>query len=93
MMIDIKNDKDEDSPVNNIYEEIMPPDKRLFYSISQGRRDNLEMYKFADWDLEEKLKQPTTDKVNLFLHKANRHDDMQFSGQLHQDTRDKEQSQ
>ena len=74
----MKNDQDEDNSVNNIYEEILPPDKRLFYSISQGRRDNLEMYKFADWDLEEKLKQPTTDKVNKSLHKANRHDDMQF---------------
>ena len=65
----MKNDQDEDNSVNNIYEEILPPDKRLFYSISQGRRDNLEMYKFADWDLEEKLKQPTTDKVNKSLHK------------------------
>merc|ERR1711936_182637 len=39
----------------NIYEEItetvtetaiIPPHRRLFFNISQGRRDNLEMYKF-----------------------------------------------
>lgn len=46
----------------NIYEEIIPPHRRLFFSISQGRRDNLELYKFADWDLEDKLR-PKTDKV------------------------------
>ena len=46
----------------NIYEEIIPPHRRLFYSISQGRRDNLELYKFADWDLEDKLR-PKIDKV------------------------------
>ena len=46
----------------NIYEEIIPPHTRLFFSISQGRRDNLELYKFADWDLEDKLR-PNTDKV------------------------------
>ena len=61
----------------NIYEEIQPlekdrdkergnkkdPDKRLFFSISKGRRENLEMYKFADWDLEDRLRTPKTDKV------------------------------
>lgn len=51
----------------NIYEEItetvtIPPHRRLFFNISQGRRDNLEMYKFADWDLEDKLR-PKIDKV------------------------------
>merc|ERR1712029_901693 len=39
-------------------------DKRLFFSISKGRRENLEMYKFADWDLEDRLKTPKTDKDN-----------------------------
>jgi len=62
----------------NIYEEIQPrdkdrdkekdkdkdPDKRLFFSISKGRRENLEMYKFADWDLEDRLRTPKTDKDN-----------------------------
>jgi len=52
----------------NIYEEItetatIPPHRRLFFNISQGRRDNLEMYKFADWDLEDKLR-PKIDKDN-----------------------------
>jgi len=47
----------------NIYEEIIPPHRRLFLSISQGRRENLSLYKFADWDLEDKLK-PKTDKDN-----------------------------
>ena len=46
----------------NIYEEIIPPHRRLFLSISQGRRENLSLYRFADWDLEDKLK-PKTDKV------------------------------
>ena len=46
----------------NIYEEIVPPHTRLFLHISQARRDNLSLYKFADWDLEDKLK-PKTDKV------------------------------
>merc|ERR1712012_698483 len=62
-MIGLKQDRDDDGS-GNIYEEIIPPDKRMFYSISQGRRHNLEMYKFADWDLEERLKQPGTDKDN-----------------------------
>merc|ERR1712066_358713 len=55
----------------NIYEEIQPrdkesrdSDKRLFFSISKGRRENLEMYKFADWDLEDRLRTPKTDKDN-----------------------------
>ena len=47
----------------NIYEEIIPPHRRLFLSISQGRRENLSLYKFADWDLEDKLK-PKTDHVS-----------------------------
>jgi len=47
----------------NIYEEIIPPHRRLFFSISQGRRDHLSLYKFADWDLEDKLK-PKTDQDN-----------------------------
>jgi len=47
----------------NIYEEIVPPHTRLFLHISQARRDNLSLYKFADWDLEDKLK-PKTDKDN-----------------------------
>ena len=95
MMIGVPSDKEEDCSTNNIYEEILPPDKRLFYSISQARRDNLEMYKFADWDLEEKLKQPTTDKVKKYrqqLAKITTDNDSQFSGQLHQAKRDKEQS-
>ena len=53
----------------NIYEEIQPrdkerdkdPNKRLFFSISKGRRENLEMYKFADWDLEDRLRTAKTD--------------------------------
>jgi len=57
-------DRHDDEEAGNIYEEIIPPDKRLFYSISKGRRENLELYKFADWDLEEKLKEPKTDKDN-----------------------------
>ena len=48
-------DRHDDEEAGNIYEEIIPPDKRLFYSISKGRRENLELYKFADWDLEEKI--------------------------------------
>ena len=56
-------DRHDDEEAGNIYEEIIPPDKRLFYSISKGRRENLELYKFADWDLEEKIKEPKTDKV------------------------------
>ncbi len=64
--------KEESEASDNIYEEIKPiqppdrdrdPDKRLFYSISKGRRENLEMYKFADWDLEDRLRVPKTDKV------------------------------
>ena len=66
--------KEESEATDNIYEEIKPiqppdrdrdrdPDKRLFYSISKGRRENLEMYKFADWDLEDRLRVPKTDKV------------------------------
>jgi len=58
------NQGQEEEEAANIYEEIIPPDKRLFYSISKGRRENLELYKFADWDLEEKLKEPKTDKDN-----------------------------
>jgi len=57
-------DRHDDEEAGNIYEEIIPPDKRLFYSISKGRRENLELYKFADWDLEEKIKEPKTDKDN-----------------------------
>lgn len=65
--------KEESETSDNIYEEIKPiqppdrdrdPDKRLFYSISKGRRENLEMYKFADWDLEDRLRVPKTDKDN-----------------------------
>ena len=66
--------KEESEASDNIYEEIKPiqppdrdrdrdTDKRLFYSISKGRRENLEMYKFADWDLEDRLRVPKTDKV------------------------------
>ena len=71
--------KEDSEVSDNIYEEIQPPDKgndkdrdkdrdkdhdkRLFYSISKGRRENLEMYKFADWDLEDRLRAPKTDKV------------------------------
>ena len=57
----------DDEEAGNIYEDIIPPDKRLFYSISKGRRENLELYKFADWDLEEKLKEPKTDKVRVLM--------------------------
>jgi len=59
-------EEDTSGTENNIYEEIIPPDRRLFYSISKGRRENLELYKFADWDLEEKIKvkEPKTDKDN-----------------------------
>jgi len=53
----------DDSDGGNIYEEIIPPHRRLFFSISQGRRDHLSLYKFADWDLEDKLK-PKTDQDN-----------------------------
>jgi len=67
--------KEESEVSDNIYEEIQPLDKdrdrekdkdkqRLFYSISKGRRENLEMYKFADWDLEDRLRAPKTDKDN-----------------------------
>ena len=71
--------KEESEVSDNIYEEIQPLDKerdrekdkdkqRLFYSISKGRRENLEMYKFADWDLEDRLRAPKTDKVyNIYL--------------------------
>ena len=58
-------EEDASGTENNIYEEIIPPDRRLFYSISKGRRENLELYKFADWDLEEKIKEPKTDKVEI----------------------------
>ena len=61
------NQGQEEEEAANIYEEIIPPDKRLFYSISKGRRENLELYKFADWDLEEKLKEPKTDKVRVIM--------------------------
>ena len=64
---DSNQGREEEEEAGNIYEEIIPPDKRLFYSISKGRRENLELYKFADWDLEEKLKEPKTDKVMRFL--------------------------
>jgi len=53
----------DDADGGNIYEEIIPPHRRLFFSISQGRRDHLSLYKFADWDLEDKLK-PKTDQDN-----------------------------
>ena len=51
----------------NIYEEIRdtgdtrearearPGDGRMFYSISRGRRELLELYRYADWDLGEKV--------------------------------------
>ena len=72
--------KEESEVSDNIYEEIQPLDKdrdrekdkdkqRLFYSISKGRRENLEMYKFADWDLEDRLRAPKTDKVYIYLSK------------------------
>ena len=67
--------KEESEVSDNIYEEIQPPDrdrdhdKRLFYSISKGRRENLEMYKFADWDLEDRLRAPKTDKVYFLSFK------------------------
>jgi len=42
----------------NIYEEIIPEDREmtrynsLFLSISQGRREQLEMYRFLGWELD-----------------------------------------
>jgi len=35
--------------------EARPGDGRMFYSISRGRRELLELYRFADWDLGEKV--------------------------------------
>jgi hypothetical protein len=48
-----KNENEE-----NIYEEIIPKDRKigransLFSSISEGRRKQLQMNKFAGWDLD-----------------------------------------
>ena len=69
-----RNREEESEGSDNIYEEIPPldrdrdRDRRLFYSISKGRRENLEMYKFADWDLEDRLRAPKTDKVRVASH-------------------------
>jgi len=47
----------EEDENENIYEEInhqdrkMPKHDSLFFSISQGRREQLEMYRFSGWDL------------------------------------------
>ena len=35
--------------------EARPGDGRMFYSISRGRRELLELYRYADWDLGEKV--------------------------------------
>ena len=54
--IEEKNEKEE-----NIYEEIIPKDRKigrvnsLFLSISEGRRKQLKMNKFAGWDLDLEL--------------------------------------
>merc|ERR1711892_152573 len=45
-------EKTEDKKVENIYEEIIPMEKKivrsnsLFFSISQGRREQMELHKF-----------------------------------------------
>ena len=61
----LEEKEDEDA---NIYEEIIPQERKIgrsnsmFFSISQGRRDQLEMYRFAGWDLDLEMKRG--DKVN-----------------------------
>ena len=67
MMIKLSENTDETEDAN-IYEEINPPDRKMFLSISKGRRDNMQMYKFADWDLEDRLRAPKTDKVRVASH-------------------------
>jgi len=61
---DKERDNDRDKERDRDKDRDKDPDKRLFFSISKGRRENLEMYKFADWDLEDRLRTPKTDKDN-----------------------------
>ena len=54
----MENTEDGEGEEENIYEEINVKDNKtnpLFLSISQGRRDQLEMYRFAGWDLDKKM--------------------------------------
>ena len=54
--LEFKNEEEE-----NIYEEIIPKDRKIgransmFLSISEGRRKQLQMNKFAGWDLDYEL--------------------------------------
>ena len=56
-----QHEKTEDEKVENIYEEIIPSEKKvgrsnsLFFSISQGRREQMELYKFTGWSMEEEM--------------------------------------
>jgi hypothetical protein len=64
-----KNENEE-----NIYEEIIPQNRRagransLFFSISEGRRKQLQMNRFAGWDLDcELVMRDSVDKVGRNL--------------------------
>jgi len=65
-------EKDEE----NIYEEIIPGDREmtrynsLFLSISQGRREQLEMYRFLGWELDMEDKMDKMVKDNYIKPQA-----------------------
>ena len=67
-----QHEKTEDEKVENIYEEIIPREKKVgrsnsfFFSISQGRREQMELYKFTGWNMEEDMnKMDKADKVEI----------------------------
>lgn len=71
MMIKLSENTDETEDAN-IYEEINPPDRKMFLSISKGRRDNMQMYKFADWDLEDNIRNKKQESIKIqdFIEKV-----------------------
>ena len=64
----------EEKKHDNIYEEIIPMEKKivrsnsLFFSISPGRREQLQLHKFTGWDMEEeKNKMNKAEKVQRMV--------------------------
>ena len=77
----------------NIYEEIIPEDKEmtsynsLFLSISQGRREQLEMYRFLGWELDMEMSRgDKMEKVRIILRTLPVILLLNFSGQLYKTT-------
>ena len=60
-----QHEKTEDEKVENIYEEIIPREKKIvrsnsmFFSISPGRREQMELHKFTGWNKEEEMNKVT----------------------------------